>query len=138
MSANLSLQFKASIDEVDDILNAVEELGEQEEWSPKVVFRIKLVLEEIAINLATYGSREMVPDVAITVDSQPDAVTIHVEDNGHPFDPTDAGPPAHLSAPLEERPVGGLGLYLVRELTDELTYKREDGKNHLALVTHRT
>jgi len=56
-----------------------------------------------------------------------------VTDSGMPFDPT-RKPEVDINASLEDRPVGGLGIHLVRQLMDSVSYRREDGKNILTLI----
>jgi anti-sigma regulatory factor (Ser/Thr protein kinase) len=66
-----------------------------------------------------------------------DAVSLEFRDQGEPFDPMAQTPP-DLDVPLEERPIGGLGLTLVRALADEARYAREGPVNVLRLVKRRT
>ena len=64
-------------------------------------------------------------------------MTIEMVDDGKPFDPLTEAPVPDVNAPMDERPIGGLGVFLVRKLMDELTYRREEGRNHLTLVAYR-
>ena len=135
MSAKLSLKVKPVASELDMIFAEVESLAERENWSPAVVYRVNLVLEEITLNTINHGYHDDLQDIDIVLTSEEDSLTIEITDNGNPFDPRNGGPTYSLDAPLEERPIGGLGLYLVNTLMDELHYRREEGKNHLTLVT---
>ncbi|MDE2766409.1 MAG: ATP-binding protein, partial [Chloroflexota bacterium] len=98
-----------------------------------------LVVEELVMNVASYGSDDPAkpPDIEITVDSEPGALRLDIKDTGRPFDPRDA-PDPDIHASIKDRPVGGLGHYLVEEMTDEMVYRREDGKNHITLTIYRT
>jgi len=78
-----------------------------------------------------------VHDISFTFSSTEDALTIEMVDDGKPFDPLTDAPVPDVNAPMEERPIGGLGVFLVRKLMDELTYRREEGRNHLTLVAYR-
>jgi anti-sigma regulatory factor (Ser/Thr protein kinase) len=87
-------------------------------------------LEELITNTIKYAYDDQdlhVIDVLISTST--DAITLAVDDDGHPFDPTaQAGP--DLTLPAEERPIGGLGLHLIRNLMDTFTYERTpDGRN---------
>jgi serine/threonine-protein kinase RsbW len=64
---------------------------------------------------------------------QGDLVSMEISDDGIPYDPLTA-PPPDLESDLDDRPVGGLGVFLIRELMDSVSYRFEDGRNHL-LVT---
>ncbi len=137
MSAKLSLKVKPSASELDMIFAEVESLADQENWSSTLVYRVNLVLEEIVLNTIDHGHHNDLQDIDIILTSEEDALTIEITDNGLPFDPRNASLNRSLDAPLEERPIGGLGLYLVNTLMDKLHYKREEGRNHLTLVTTR-
>ena len=58
---------------------------------------------------------------------------VEVEDDGHPFNPLDR-PAPDLSKPVNERPIGGLGIYMMRKALDGMDYRRADGKNILVMI----
>jgi anti-sigma regulatory factor (Ser/Thr protein kinase) len=64
-----------------------------------------------------------------------DSVAVEVEDDGRPFDPLQV-PPPDLTLSLEQRPIGGLGIHLIRNLMDEVSYARRDGRNVLKMAKH--
>lgn len=137
MSATLSLKIETSHDELDRITAAIEDFGEQENWSPALLFRVNLVLEELGLNVMDYGYDDGLHEFEIILTSEPDVLTIEIIDDGRPFDPLSDTPPPVLDGSIEDRPVGGLGVHLVRELMDELHYRREQDRNHLTLITRR-
>ena len=103
-----------------------------------VVLELRLVAEEVVTNVAKYGyapGAAAAMEVRVSMDD--DAVSLEFRDSGEPFDPL-SQPPPDLDAPLEERPVGGLGLTLVRALVEEARYAREGPVNVLRLVKSRT
>ena len=139
MSANLTLNMEARLDEIERIHTAVDILAEAEGWEPELLFQIKLVLEEMGTNIVKYGYDEGgEQEFRITLMSESRALTMEIMDNGKPFDPFADSPPPDLDSPVEERPIGGLGVYLVRKLMDEAHYRREDGMNKVTLIKHRT
>ncbi|MBK1649697.1 ATP-binding protein [Rhabdochromatium marinum] len=94
-----------------------------------------LSLEEMVVNILKHGKlgdRSLDIEVALQLDAG--CLMIDISDDGQPFDPTVAMPPDHIDAPLEDRPIGGLGIHLVKTLNDELIYRRSDGRNHLRMV----
>ena len=137
MTETLNLNVLPNLDELGRIAAEVEAMGKREDWSPNLVFRANLVLEELLVNIIKYGQSDGVNGFDITLTSEPDRLTIEVVDEGKPFDPVKDAPAPVLTGSLEDRPVGGLGLHLVRSLVDELSYKRKRGKNHVALVARR-
>jgi anti-sigma regulatory factor (Ser/Thr protein kinase) len=137
VSEKLVLQKQATTDEVEAILEAVEDFGEREDWSPALLFKVKLAIEELALNVANYGQVDKIPEIEIIVISEPDVLTISIEDDGRPFDPLNDAPEPDLTSPIEDRPIGGLGIHFVREMMDEVTYRHEHGKNCLELTLRR-
>ncbi len=137
MTETLNLNVLPNLDELGRIAAEVEAMGKREDWSPNLVFRANLVLEELLVNIIKYGQSDGINGFDITLTSEPDRLTIEVVDEGKPFDPVKDAPPPVLTGSLEDRPVGGLGLHLVRSLVDELSYKRKRGKNHVALVARK-
>jgi len=135
LSAKLHLKLEARPEALERITSAIEELGEREEWPPKLMFRVNLVLEELGLNVMTHGQRAGARELEVILTSEPDTVTMEIVDDGPPFDPLRDALPPDTDAPLDERPVGGLGVHLVREMMDEVRYRYEDGKNRLTLVT---
>ena len=135
MSATLHLKLDTRPEELERISAAVTELGEREEWAPKLLFRVNLVLEELSLNVMTHGRKVGARALEVIVTSDADTVTMELIDDGSRFDPLQDAPIPDPEASLDERPVGGLGVHLVREMMDEVSYRYEDGKNHLTLVT---
>jgi len=95
---------------------------------------LNLALEEAVSNVMLYAYTDHAPHtilVRLTLDDT--AVRVAIEDDGVAFNPLDA-PAPDLDVPIEQRQIGGLGIFFVQELMDEVTYARRDGKNILQLV----
>ena len=137
MSNMQTVTIETRLDELTRLTEAVENLGEKENWSLALVGKVNLVLEELAMNTINHGHDEGLHEITVTFNSTDEALTIDVVDDGKPFDPLHDAPIPDVNAPIHERPIGGLGVYLVRKLMDELTYRREEGRNHLTLVAYR-
>ena len=137
MNESTSITMEPNPEDLGNVFAAVEEFGERAEWPTNLIFQVKLILEEMAINVIDYGSGEGLAPIHIQLTTKGDAVTIEITDVGQPFDPIKEAPSPDLSLSLEERPIGGLGLYLVRTMVDEMHYRWEDGQNHLKLITRR-
>ena len=137
MSARLSLKVKTQADELGRITAAVEDFGEQQDWPPDLVFRVNLALEELGMNIMNHGYDAGLHEFEFTIISEDDSLTIEIVDDGRPFDPLHDAKQPDVGAAIEDRPIGGLGVYFVREMMDEMSYKREQGKNHLTLVSRR-
>ncbi len=102
-------------------------------------YRMALVLEEAVVNVIEHGFDGRPGPHRLLVRLDADAATLAAEviDNGSPFDPAAVAPP-DLSLPLAERSAGGLGIHLIRTMTDRVRYRRgKDGLNHLRLEMRR-
>ena len=102
----------------------------------RTAHRFNLALEEALANVISHafpdGRRH---EIAVRVALRDGDLTATVCDDGRPFDSL-GEPPPDLHAPVESRKVGGLGIHLLRSLTDAVEYRRADGRNHLTLRTH--
>ena len=114
--------------------HSIEEFGHQEQWPDDLIFKLHLILEELGLNAMTYGGAS---SVRIVISVEAETVTIEISDDGGAFDPLNDAPTVDVNAALDDRPIGGLGIHLVRTLTNDLSYRREGGRNHLTLVTRR-
>lgn len=97
---------------------------------------LAIAVDELLSNVAKYGTRPAEgesPAVALEFFVTGQALEVEIADSGPPFDPLSGDVP-DVSAALEERPIGGLGLHLVRNLTDERRYERKGGRNVVRLV----
>ena len=135
MSATATLKIAPLLDQLERISAVVEDLGEQDNWPPDLIFKVNLVLDELSVNIVNYGGEASEIEVSLAADAE--EVRVEISDDGRPFDPLNDAAEPDLDAPLEERPIGGLGIHLVREMMDELYYRRENGKNRLAMVKRK-
>ena len=97
--------------------------------------RLLVILDELFTNVVEhgYGVRVAAGSVAVTLGLRHGLLTIVFVDDGPPFDPlAQSGP--DLDAPAEQRPIGGLGIAIVRAFVDRARYCRKGDRNHLHLV----
>ena len=99
----------------------------------KSYFDIKLCLEEILINILNYGypRPDSIPHVSVFIDDDRRELRVEIVDNAQHFNILEGGRQPDTSLTLEERPIGGLGIHLVKELSDKLTYEALDGGNRV-------
>ena len=130
-----TLEIAAQKENLDKVFAFVTESLSLLSCPKKEFMQIKMVLEELFINIASYAYGENGGNVAINFLLYPEEnkACITITDSGMPFDPT-RKPEVDINASLEDRPVGGLGIHLVRQLMDSVSYRREDGKNILTLI----
>lgn len=102
--------------------------------SNEAVLELQLVIEESVINVIRYafpeGGRH---DIAVRFEDDGVEFRMEVVDDGIAFDPTTI-PPADVNAPIDDRPIGGLGMHLIRATMDRIAYQRREGRNHLLMA----
>ncbi|MCA1759035.1 MAG: ATP-binding protein, partial [Bacteroidales bacterium] len=106
-----------------------------EEWpiSPALTMNINLVIEEALSNIIFYAFTDNDKhEIRISVSLTNNKLTIKITDNGISFNPLEQQQP-DISLPAEERPVGGLGIFLISQIMDEMNYIRKGNQNILTL-----
>jgi sigma-B regulation protein RsbU (phosphoserine phosphatase) len=95
------------------------------------VMELVLVAEEVSTNIDKYAELPEGSEVALQVWVTADEVTLEFSDPGRPFDPLAESKRSHLGADIESAEIGGLGVHLIAQLTDQQSYRYEDGRNYL-------
>lgn len=111
------------------VLEAGQRLGAETEPLHDMVHAV----DEAATNILEHGYKEKTGPIEIEISQQGRALRIRIRDQAPQFDPTNTARP-DLSLPLHRRPVGGLGIHLIREFVDEIAYEHRNGVNELTLV----
>ena len=127
--------FNADLKELDNLFDYSSNLLERIGFSPRDIKMINTALEEIFVNVANYAYEDK-GYVEVTLSKEKDKVTFVFKDNGKPFNPLDNVEP-NIDAPAEEREIGGLGIFMVKKIMDEVKYDYLDNKNILTLVKYK-
>ena len=132
-SESLQLIISNELQSVGAAHRALEEFLKARDVPPNVVFSAILAFEEIVTNVIKYSFQdEREHDIQADLRVGPGELVLRVTDDGLAFDPLGAPPPERKKA-FEERPVGGLGIHLVRNLAQRIEYRRVDKKNVLTM-----
>jgi anti-sigma regulatory factor (Ser/Thr protein kinase) len=120
----------ARFDEVPAVAHEIEQFMQKAGFCDQAVFDIQLAIEEIVINIIRHGfcGNPGLISIHSIVDS--DLLTVEIIDEAPPFNPLSV-PDPDITSSLAERKTGGLGIYLVRQVTDTVTYRYENKKNIL-------
>ncbi len=122
------------MEEVPRLVTCLEAFGQEAQLPDDVVFRVMVALDEVVTNIVRHGfDSEGGHDILLRITADGEFVTAVVEDDGPPFDLRTV-PRADVDAPIELRPIGGLGVHLVRSLAHGLEYRREGARNILTLT----
>jgi len=120
--------------EISRLGELAERFGADEGLSDDLVMAINLVLDEVFANILDhgYGGDTGRREIRVMLAREGGTLTIEVDDDGRPFDPRQA-PPPDLSLPLEDRPVGGLGIHIVKTMMNSVEYERRGDRNVLTM-----
>ncbi len=123
-----------NIEELPKLFEKIEMLGEEWELSVPLTMNINLALEEAVTNVIFYAyDDEKKHEITILVTLKDELLRIEIIDDGKIFDPTQrAHPDITLSA--EERSIGGLGIFLIKQIMDSVEYSRVNNNNVLTLI----
>ena len=129
-----SITLSNDIDEVPKLAVFVDEVCEETGIDMHIVMQLNLAIEEAVVNVMNYAYPAGTSgNVCIDIDTNEELLTVVITDSGTPFDPT-GKKQVDITLSAEERPIGGLGIHLVRQLMDSVDYERIDGKNVLTLT----
>lgn len=123
-----------SLTELDRLSAKLEQIGETWGLAPKVILQLNLALDELFTNMVNYGlDKDSHKQMVFTIQLRNGVIEIIMCYEGKPFDPTESSAP-DFDVPLKEKEIGGLGIFLVRQYTDSIDYRREKGKNIVTLT----
>jgi len=134
MVMTVKKMLPATLGHLHEAMAFVVAFAEERGFLPDRMMEIELSLEEALINIIKYAYPEGKGDVEIScILSGDDRFIVEICDNGIPFDVVSAGDP-DVTSGIEERKIGGLGIFFIKRLMDDVTYRREDDKNILRLT----
>ncbi|MCM0080043.1 ATP-binding protein [Geomonas sp. Red32] len=136
------LSLPAKLDSLEKLGSYVVRATAEAKLAAKAAYGLRLAVDEIATNIVTHGHEEagISGVVTVSVALTDDSLTVVLEDGGLPFDPLSHRLPAEddLNLPLEERAIGGLGIFLVLKSVDAFRYERAHDVNRNIFVMNRT
>ena len=128
------LTLAATVENLDTVMGFVEEHLEEYGCPMKTMMQVSLAVEEIYVNIAHYAYNPEIGPATIQVEVHEDPLEVLITfmDKGKPYDPlAKADPDITLSA--EERDIGGLGIFLVKQTMDDVRYEYSNGSNILRI-----
>lgn len=115
--------------EMKNIISDLNAFLRSHQFEDKLLYHINLAIEEPLINIVKYGSKEDIPlEIKIEVNLNREDVSILLTDNGRRFNPLSV-PHLDIRKPALERPAGGLGMHLLRNIMQSMWYERRNDKN---------
>lgn len=131
------ITFPAQFEFLDEIREFVAQVAREGGFIEKEIYSLQLAADEAASNIIEHAYEGVShANIDITCDMRGDTLTITMRDTGATFDPSEVKHP-NLKADLSERQIGGLGVYLMRKLMDEVRYESNPKTGNLLTMTKR-
>lgn len=126
--------FKAKNQELSQVQEFVQNALQKYGCNAKIIMQINLVIEELFVNIASYAysNDEGTCKIKVHYDGEK-VVMITIEDNGIPFNPLEKNDP-DITLPAEKREIGGLGIFITKQIMDKVEYQYKNKKNILKMT----
>jgi anti-sigma regulatory factor (Ser/Thr protein kinase) len=127
----------ARLAQIGELLDFVDAFCEQAGIGERDQFDLRLAIEEVCANVMMHGYAERAPGpLELSFCADDETVSVTISDRAAPFDPEHA-PPPDLNAPAEQRPIGGLGWHLVRQVMDDVRYRYDPTYGNTVILTKK-
>lgn len=138
MEILLKIQRPARLENFNYILDMIGSCAKKQGLSEKRINEICIAVEEVLMNIFNYAYKDKEGDVRVVCKTgQGSTFIIEITDTGIPFDPISVAEP-DITQDIDMRQIGGMGIFLIRKLTDDFRYRREGNKNIQELVIKLT
>ena len=128
------LRIRNQMTELEKVNQFIGEISEELGLSMEMTMDLNLVIEELVVNVVSYAYPQGTDgEIELMVTSDDKELTLVLSDQGREFDPT-SKEDSDMSVNPAERELGGMGIFLVKNIMDEVTYKRFKGKNLLTMT----
>lgn len=135
------LTVSATLDSLKNIAEYVAKVSNLANLEKKAMYKLRLAIDELATNIIHYAYTEnnVIGDILLESEISDQVLTIKIKDSGIPFDPTTKldVESEMINVPIEERKIGGLGIFLAFDGVDEFSYERLDNENINTLKIYR-
>jgi serine/threonine-protein kinase RsbW len=128
--------IRSDINEIPEISSQLETVMQASGFSAEDILDTQLAVEEAITNIIMHGYGEVKGEITLSCRAGTGDIEIRLEDRALPFDPLSL-PEPDLEGDIEERKIGGLGIFLIRRVMDGIRYRNEDGKNILVLTKRK-
>ncbi|WP_348663600.1 ATP-binding protein [Chlamydia vaughanii] len=139
-SSNGEAVFPALLSELHNMLDFVKETGQLKTFPKEKLLKLELACEELLVNIISYAYQEAPSPGTITIccDGDREALQVTIKDHGPSFNPLTATLDIQEHIPLDERKLGGLGIFLAKNSVDEFQYERYGDANIIHLKIHNS
>ncbi len=130
--------FPATLDRLEEMIAFILDFAEKQELDQSAAMKVRLAAEEILVNIINhaYPNESGEINIACTpAENSAAGLALEIRDTGLPFNPLEKEDP-DISLPMEDRQIGGLGIFLARKVMDEISYERRGDTNILKMEKH--
>jgi len=136
MSQRYQITRAAELEQLSVFRDFISDCCSQHNIPNDTVFELKLAVDEACTNIITHGYNNMDPgSIILSFRIESDRILVQITDFGHVFEPADA-PKPDIKAALEDRPLGGLGLFLIYQTMDNIDYQSSEDGNTLTFTKY--
>lgn len=134
MDVNFKMQFLADLKSLEDVMQFLRTEALRSGMEEKDIHKMELACEEAIVNIISYAYPEKKGNLEIACQKKGHRFEIQISDWGLPFNPIDAEVNPQTDKPVQDRYIGGLGIFLIRKAIDEASYQRNGDENILRLA----
>ena len=128
------LRIRNQMTELEKVNQFIDEISEELGLSMELIMNLNLVMEEMVVNVISYAYPEDTDaEIELLAKSDANELTLVLSDQGKEFDPT-TKKDSDMSVNPAERELGGMGIYIVKNLMNKVTYQRLEGRNLLTMT----
>ncbi len=131
-----AIKVKSQLDSLIVIRDFVAQVTDHFGLDEETTFDVQLAIDEACTNIIVHGYQGQEGDIELSLKQQNDEIVITIKDQAPPFDP-DTVPLPSLDAPLEDRPLGGLGVYLMHQVMDEVRFDFDEDRGNETIMIKR-
>lgn len=126
--------FKANLESIKQIQDFVEKNLRRRKRDKAKLYKVNVLIEEIVVNIVNYAFKDTKKGfIDIDIEISGDKMLFKISDNGVPFNPLKAEDP-DISVSLENRKIGGLGIFFVKQISEDISYSYKNNKNNICLT----
>jgi anti-sigma regulatory factor (Ser/Thr protein kinase) len=137
MDQSFEMTIESDSSRIPSISASLEEVMHTQGFSSEDILDTQLAVEEIITNIINHGYKNAGGEIVISCRINVNQAEVRIRDNAPRFDPLSL-PEPELDATVQDRKIGGLGVFLVRQVMDEISYRYENGQNVLVIIKKKT
>lgn len=129
------LKIEAQIENWDQVRTFIENMMEEHSATVQDIFQMDIAVEELFVNVANYAyaPEHGMVEIEVSISENPKKMQVTLIDQGIPYNPLEREDP-DITLGLDEREIGGLGIYMVKQSMDEVRYEYKDNSNVMTIV----